>query len=73
MKPYNYTSPLFDEIIATDLVELKWANKIIIITVKGTLNTMPTTPQIAPQIEREIKATRGLIFNEFPSNLGSKK
>ena len=43
------------------------------ITVNGTLKTIPTTPQKAPQIESETKATRGLIFKEFPSNLGSKK
>ena len=58
--------------IATGLVFSKWENTITKQTVIGILNSMPVTPQIAPQISKEAIATKGLIFKVFPIIFGSK-
>jgi hypothetical protein len=46
---------------------------IIIITVIGTLNSIPGIPQITPHITKERKTTSGLIFKERPINRGSTR
>jgi hypothetical protein len=44
---------------------------MLIITMRGTDNNIPTTPQILPQNQSAIRITSGLKLSLFPINFGS--
>ena len=57
--------------MAIGLVFGNLLSTITIITIIGTLSSIPTTPQIDPQKDKDKIATKELKLSELPINFGS--